>query len=458
MLALTGCALFPSAHQAAEPKPIETYAASESLRGPEAAWRSDRWWETYQDPQLSQLVTEAQAGAPSLQEAAARLGSADALQSAAGAALFPNLSAGASVNDAKLPYHSVFPEAAVPKGWNAYPLGDFSLNWQIDFWGKNRAALAAATSDAQAAQMEVAEARLVLSTSVASAYADLGRLFDDQVAAKDALRVLGQTADLLRRRYAESLEHKGAAERADSAKSSAEADLAAINEAIGLTRNRIAALIGAGPDRGLTITPPPHAKVMAFGLPSSIPADLIGRRPDVIAARLRAEAAGHRIKEARAAFYPNVNLMALIGVQSLGLNMLTKAGSDIGSVGAAVTLPILDGGRLRANYRGAEAEHDLEVAQYNDTVAHALQDVANAVTSSRALDLRLSTSRTAAAQAASAFQIVENRYRGGLANYLEVLAAEDSLIATRRAVAELETRAFTLDVELVRALGGGHQP
>ena len=124
------------------------------------------------------------------------------------------------------------------------------------------------------------------------------------------------------------------------ARAAAEAELAALDEAIGLTRNRIAALIGQGPDRGLSITRPQPGAIRAFGLPANLQVELIGRRPDVVAARLTAEAEAKRIKAAKADFYPNVNLMGLIGYQSLGLNMLTNAGSSFGSVGPAITLPI----------------------------------------------------------------------------------------------------------------------
>jgi NodT family efflux transporter outer membrane factor (OMF) lipoprotein len=195
--------------------------------------------------------------------------------------------------------------------------------------------------------------------------------------------------------------------------------------------------------------------IRAFGLPAQLEADLLGRRPDVIAARLSAEAAANRIKVAKAEFYPNVNLTAFIGLQSLGLNMLTKSGSGVGSVGPAITLPIFDSGRLQGNYRGARAQYDEAVASYDETLTKALQEVADSAVSARALDLRLGKSREALAASAKAYNLTRQRYAQGLGTYLDVLTAEDALISNRRAVADLETRAFTLDVALVRALGGG---
>ncbi|MGZ3404238.1 MAG: TolC family protein, partial [Phenylobacterium sp.] len=184
-------------------------------------------------------------------------------------------------------------------------------------------------------------------------------------------------------------------------------------------------------------------------------ASLVGRRPDVTAARLRAEAAAHRIKEARAAFYPDVNLAAFIGVQSLTLAKLTSSGSDIGSVGPAFSLPIFNGGHLKANLRGAEADRDAAVASYDAALTEAFRQVADALTSSRALDGELADSRAALAASEDAYRIARLRYQGGLSTYPAVLLAEQGVLQRRRIVADLEARSLTLEVELVRALGGG---
>lgn len=230
-----------------------------------------------------------------------------------------------------------------------------------------------------------------------------------------------------------------------------------MDESIGLTRNRLATLLGAGPDRGLLIERPDIHTLVVFGLPADLQANLIGRRPDIIAARLRAESAGSRIKEARVAFYPNINLTAYIGQQSLGLDLLTRDGSRIGAVGPAVSLPIFEGGKLRAAYRGVIADYDDAVATYNGTVAQALQDISDAAVSLRALDGRIAESERAFQASQHAFDIAVQRYQGGVATYLEVLTAEDALINNRRTLADLRARAFSLDVALMRALGGGFE-
>jgi NodT family efflux transporter outer membrane factor (OMF) lipoprotein len=231
--------------------------------------------------------------------------------------------------------------------------------------------------------------------------------------------------------------------------------VAALEESIGLTRNRIAALVGAGPDRGLSIQRPPAEAVKAFGLPAQLQANLLGRRPDVVAARLRVQAGEDRTRQAKAAFYPDVSLTGTLLGAITDLTKLSGSAVGVGVVGPAISLPIFDGGRLDAQYRGARADHEAAVAEYDRTVTQALRDVADVTVSQRALATRLARSRDALTSAQAAHKIARDRYQGGLSTYLEVLRAEDALIANRRAVADLETRAFVLDIALVRALGGG---
>ena len=183
----------------------------------------------------------------------------------------------------------------------------------------------------------------------------------------------------------------------------------------------------------------------------------MGRRPDVTAARWRAEAATQQVKEARAAFYPDINLAAFIGAQALHLDKLSAGGSQIGSVGPAISLPIFEGGRLRAGLSGARADRDAAVASYDATVTEAFHQVADVVASSRALSLEQSQSRAALAASEDAYRIARLRYQGGLSAYPSVLLAEQAVLKRRRTVADLDARALVLDVALIRALGGGYR-
>jgi NodT family efflux transporter outer membrane factor (OMF) lipoprotein len=458
-LLLGACAAVPGA-KLTDSKPISSYQTEQSFAATPAAWPGDRWWEAYGDPQLSALIDEGLAGAPDIAAAKGRLEKARAMVSSSRADLLPSLTGNAEVSSNKESLNLGFPPQFaqyLPHGYHGFGEATLNLNWELDFWGKNRKALAAAISDARASDADLAEARLVLSTSIAAAYADLARLYAERDVAERAVASRQETLDLVQRRVTNGLDTHGELSQAQAGPASARADLDAIDEEIVLTRNQIAALMGEGPDRGAGIARPKDASLKAFGLPQRLAADLLGRRPDIAAARWRAEAASKRIGVAKAQFYPDVNLVGLIGYQALGLGKLFEASSNVGQFGPAVSLPIFEGGRLRANLKGARADYQTAVASYDSTLTEALHQVADAAASERALGGRLQESSDALAADEDAYRIARLRYEGGLSNYQTVLLSEDTVLADRRTVADLRARAFTLDVQLVRALGGGYQ-
>lgn len=451
----SACASVPDLGPRPEMRPAADYAAAISLASATAPWPGEGWWAGYGDPQLSALMEEALAGSPDLAAAAARLRTAEGFAQKAGAALKPTIDGFASAELVQQSENNGVPAQLVPNGWQDTGSIGLSFSFDLDLWGKNRAALAAATSDAEAAAFELAEARLALTTAIASAYADLAQLHAQRDTLQSALAIRTDTLRLVSQRVETGLDTRAELKQAESRVPQARADLAATDEAIALTRNAIAALLGAGPDRGLAIGRPKTASLRALGVPANASIELIGRRPDIAAARARVEAAASRIKEARAAFYPNINIGALIGFQSLGLGSLLSGGSLSGSVGPAISLPIFHGGALSGNYRGRRGQYDEAVAFYDGRVVQALRETADAVTSQKALAVRLGESRQALADAEEGNRLARMRYEGGLSTYIDVLSAEEGVLEARRTVAELETRAFALDVAMVRALGGG---
>jgi NodT family efflux transporter outer membrane factor (OMF) lipoprotein len=454
-LSLGGCASIPQIAAGPTMLPAERLAATTTLSGSKIDWPQDEWWRRYRDEQLDGLIAEAIAQSPSLEIAAARVRRAEALSDQTRASNLPQFTLGGSFAEAKASYWNGVPYAGVPKGVNDAASVRMSLDWNLDFFGRNRAAIAASLSAAEAARADAAQARLLLTTTIASAYADLLGQMRDVDLAHDTVRVRERTADLVRRRRAQGLETLASEGQAVSTLESARQTLGSSNEIADLTRLRIAALLGLGPDRGLAIDRPADPVLAGFGLPSNLPADLIGRRPDVRAARFRVEARAAQVKVARSGFYPSINLSGFIGPQVLGLGQFFNAESLAGNIGPAISLPIFRGGALSAGLRGARADYDEAVASYNDALIHALQDVAQVTTSERALAEQLAHAQAARDAADVAYQAATARYRGGLLNYITVLSAENTLITAKRAVSLLETRRFALDVALVRALGGG---
>lgn len=455
LLVLAACAAVPKMAPSPAIAPASDYAAGETFAGaPRDAWPDAEWWRGYGDPQLDALIEEALAEAPDLAAAEARVRRAEAYVQQAGAARLPSIDVAASTGFSKQSYNNGIPADFVPKGWSDTGRLEAQFGFDLDLWGRNKAAYAATRSDADAARLDLAQSTLTLSTNIADAYADLARLFAERSVQESMLDIRQQTRRLTADRVAAGLDTQAELKQAQSAVPTARADLAGIDEEIALTRNRLAALLGKGPDRGLGITAP-VATITPRGLPANATTDLIGRRPDVAAARTRVEAEASRIKVARADFYPAVNLSAAIGFQSLGFGQLLAGGSTFGNAGPAISLPVFRGGELQGRYRGARASYDEAVASYDRTVSDAYRVVADAVTSQRALTTRLSEAQQALSDARSASELARQRYQGGLSRFTEVLAAQDRALQAQRTVSLLRARAFTLDVALVRALGGG---
>jgi len=454
VLLASACASVPNLGAKPVPAAASAYTSTQSLSGAQSAWPADGWWKAYNDAQLDRLIGEGLAGSPDLAAAAARFRTAQGFAQQAGSALLPSLDAVGSVDYQNQSQNIAGADGQVPSGWHATGTTGLSLNFDLDLFGKNRAALRAAKKDAEAALCDADEARLLLTTGIASTYADLATLYAQRDNLEAALDIRTQSLKVVRARYDAGLETIDSVRQAEARIPQTRGDIAATDEAIMLDKHALAALVGAGPDRGLTVDRPQIA-LQAQGVPIDASINLIGRRPDIAAARTRVEASAERIKEARAAFYPNINIGALIGFQSLGLGSLFNSGSQFASVSPAVTLPLFHGGALQGQYRGRRGQYDEAVAIYDGQVIQALRETADTLTSQKALVERLAQSRSALAAYEDALRVARGRYEQGLTDYLSVLTAQESVVNARLSVAQLESRAFTLDVQLVRSLGGG---
>jgi NodT family efflux transporter outer membrane factor (OMF) lipoprotein len=438
----------------------ERYATEKTLAAGTAPWPQEDWWRGYGDPQLDALMAEALKDAPDLKIAAARLRAAEASSGMARANLWPTLGAQAGIQETEQSLNLGYPETLkpyLPHGWHHAGEISAGLNYQLDFFGKNRASLAAATSLAEAARAEEASARLQLSCAVADVYAGLMQLFAERALAEDALRIQRASLDLIARRFHKGLENEAPLHQAEAAVATAEGEAAQLERLIATARNRLAALLGQGPDRGLAIVAAGRgARLVSAGLPDSVAAELLGRRPDIVAAKLNARAAAAAIDVANANFYPNIDLTGMFGVQSLDAKALLQSGSEFGKFGPAVTLPLFDYGRLSGAYRKTRADYDAAVAVYDRTLTNALREVADAYADLRGLKTELAKAEKALAAREGALRVAEARYKAGVTRYLEELAAEAAAVSQRRSVADLQAQMFAADISLIRALGGGY--
>jgi NodT family efflux transporter outer membrane factor (OMF) lipoprotein len=463
-VALAGCAGYSGIHgeeSAIAPQALafDKSAVDDSVfaQGP---WPRADWWSMFGDPKLDALMGRAFAGNPGLHGVEARVRTARALADAARSALYPTLDLNASAARERTSEHNIIygPIAGSPINQGRVTL-DFA--YEFDFWGKHRDELAAALGDARAAEADSATARLVLAAAVAQSYFQIQTdLAADEVATqtlaeREGLRELNR--ELARRGLDTSIPLR----QADEQVASSRVEVSAADAAVQLDRHQLAALAGLGPDAALDVQPTLETYERALTLPANLPADLLARRADIAAQRLRVEAAAARIGVAKADFYPNVNLAAFLGLEVVALHGLDlfSPGSAIGGVGPAIHLPIFEAGRLQAGLRGRYGEYDAAVAQYNQTLVEALHQVADQIVNVRAVHQQLTDQADALAAAEDAHQLTLDRYRAGLMNYLDVLVNEERLFAARIERVRLQGRSLALVVDTIRALGGGyHDP
>ena len=421
----------------------------------EDAWPEDNWWRTYADAQLDALMGEALAGSPSLQVAQARLRSAQAEATRASGPRLPATAVNAETTRQRYSENGLYPP---PYAGNYFTDGRVALDfsYDLDFWGRNREVLESARAYVRAAEADRAAARLALTVAVARAYFNLDLEFALLDVAKGSLEQQSSILDLTRQRASRGLENIARVKQSEANVALTRVGVEYVEASINLVRAQLGALVGAGPDRGADLQRPHIAGPEKAELPSTLPADLLGRRPDVAAQRWRVESATRGVAAAEAAFYPNVNLAAFAGFQTVGLSKLFNGGSAIVGAGPALSLPVFNRRELRGALQSEQAQYDLSVAQYNQTLIDAVNEVANVVTNWDALVKEANDARLAEDAAQSAYSITKERYRAGLDNYLTVLTSENEVFLTQAIRAQLLARELNLTADLVRALGGGY--
>jgi len=449
---LAGCAA-PSSPPTIAPVPPARLGLSAIAAPP----IDSRWWTSFGDPQLDRIVADAAGGNPSLDAALARLAQADAVLSSRRADLGPDATIDASAQVARLSgRYTIPPPYAGSVRFVGQGLGN--LNWNLDLFGRQRAAITGARASVAAAGLDLAAARLAIAGSVVETYLDLVRAETQAAIARRTIDARQGSLRLVQVRVRNNLASKLDATAAETLLAQAQAALLAAQGSRALAADALAALAGRGPDYAAAIGASRMNLDAGLPLPAQVPADLLGRRPDLLAglARIQAAAAGRQV--ARRAFYPNVNLAANIGLQAIGLGNLV--GLDAGTVGAgpALSLPIFDNGRRRADLAGATAALDLATADYNDRVVGAVRDAADAI----ALTVNLAERRRAQAEVVGGYartgRLNTIRVNSGLESRLDLVDNDIRLLDAELVQANLVTDAARARVQLVLALGGGFDP
>jgi NodT family efflux transporter outer membrane factor (OMF) lipoprotein len=423
----------------------------------DAGWPASDWWRAYRDPQLDAWVAAAQAGSPSLAAAQARVREAQSMARAAHADELPQLNGALSLARQHWPdnvYYGPGPLANADT-WNN--TGTLSLSYHLDLWGKDRNTAERAVDVARARAADERAARLELETNVVRAYISLSMNFALLDIAHATYERQHELAELARKRLIAGLGTQLDVSQAEATLPDYERQIDTYEEAIALGRHQLAALAGKGPGAGAALARPALALDAPAGLPSALPAELIGRRPDVVAARWLVDAQARGIDVAKADFYPNINLVASMG--GFGVTApfadFLRAMNGGWSAGPALTLPIFEGGRLRAQLGAAAAGYDQAVEHYNQTLVGALKDIADNVVRIRSLDTQQKDAGRSVTLTQRSYDLSREGFRRGLTDYVNVLVAQSQLLRAQDTRTRIDAERLAAHASLMAALGGG---
>ena len=435
-------------------QPIERYDAGAAIRGAAASGSlAPKWWRAFGDDQLDRILDDALAGAPSLREQRERVEQALAEADVERAARLPMVDAKADAIARRLPAHYQAPPPAAGH-WQMDTQALVAASLDLDLAGRLRATSRAATLRADRQLALEQAATVALQAAIVETYLQLALEQQLLAIAQDTLTQHEHLLRLTTARVRAGIDMQAAALRAGEPVPLAQADIERHTAAVSQLQHRLAALVGRGPGYADTLVAPAGVLAAPIPMPAVLPAALVGRRPDVLAARYRVESESAGVDAARAAFYPDVDLLAFAGVQSYGFRALLHGNSSALGVGPALTLPIFEGGRLRAALRAQTAAYNAAVAAYDDTVVGALAQVSDALTQLDALARERDLNRQALQRAQQSYDIETRRYAKGISGYLDVLLAQGRLLEDRTSVAQADASFAIEHVRLIAALGG----
>ncbi len=448
---LSSCALLP---KESVPEPtISTVGQLESGVSDITESFEPEWWLAAHDAQLNRLMALTLANSPSLDIAAARLSAARSQSQAEQSKLIPQLAGGTQILEQKLSQNYYF--APGMDQYNGYGIVDLSLSWSLDIWGKQKKYFAAATQRTKAAAINVAAARLLLTSTVARIYVDLDRATQIQQSMTKEL-----TLKTSRYQIAADQHRQGLVDILMVNQKSTDLEVArsTLNQSalnIVLLKHQLAALAKQGPGWGDRLEPP-QADWTNMQLPENIPANLLARRPDLQVLLEQIEASKLELQGASLEYLPDINLQGLVGYQAFGLPLLLTSNSLTYNIGPAINLPIFDGGRIRANIFAKEAARNEVIANYESQLVQALREASDGIATTRTTDQDRRTAEQARASAQRNVAIGRNRQQAGLLATDSLYELE--LIHTQqdRLTIEAKARSDTAKIALIQALGGAY--
>jgi NodT family efflux transporter outer membrane factor (OMF) lipoprotein len=420
-------------------------------------WPDEKWWEKYNDSQLNRLVEETLNNNPTLGEAQARIREARAAAGIVDSDRFIQVNLGAESMFQRFTGNgSVSPEFAEKTD----TVNSLKLNaaYEFDLWGKNKADYAAAMGMVKVAEIDAETARLALAAEVVQSYLHLDLVCRQEAISVEILGISERLTELRSKRYAAGLDSEQRVKYSQRDSAAVKADIRALQETQALLKNKLGALTGKGPAASVDIHAPAVSYDKGFSLPAFLPVELIARRPDIAAQKWRIEAMEKRIESAKTDFYPNLNLNAFAGFDSIGLENLLNRGSGVFGIGPAITLPLFNGGRLKSSLAARNAEYDTAVERYNTLIINAVQEIADSIASWKSAESRISEYENITEKLAEIKKLAEINYKGGLSSNIPVLEAESGLLAEMLFMENIKIQKANAGVALITALGGGLTP
>lgn len=453
--ALAGCASVPPETDSLPRQDLARAQLAAGIHLAAEGWPAARWWRQYGDVQLDALMERALTAGPSLATAAARIGAARSALAVDRAAGDSGLNLDAQANRQRYSGNGLFPE---PIGGSYYSEETVKLDahYDLDWWGKRRAQIAASLGEVNARRADYAMAEQALTAEVALRYFAL----QGNWARLANLRQLTQLQDALVadkvKRIAHGLATIDAQRQAEGDASALRQQAALLETQAGREREALRALLGA--NGGALVDLRARAgTAVAHALPTRLGMELLARRPDLQAARWRIEASLNRIEAARAAFYPDIDLSASFGLDAVKLGKLLESGSRTLFIGPALSLPLFDSGRLEARLGQARQERNEAIADYNQSVFTVVREVAQAGVELQGIEGQIVQQSTAQQASAALLGSAQARFKQGLADRSTTLSAEIAVLKQRDGALQLQSAQFGAEVTLIRALGGGYQ-
>ena len=440
---------------AVQPPPNPTGGAWQPANPSDGMIRG-KWWEIYQDPQLNQLEDRIATDNPNLRQALETYLAARDQITVARASLYPKFSAGTGASRNNISANGPSYSPGKPTTYTDLTIGG-QASWEPDFWGRIRSTVEAARSNAQAGAADAANIDLSLHAELAADYFQL-RGLDTEIKLLDStVADLEKQLDLTQRRLA-----GGIGTEADVAQARTQLETVRAQRVnVGVARAQYEHAIGTIANLKLSefsIPFSPLGSTPGTALPKvpvGVPSQLLERRPDIAAAERRAAAANAQIGIAVSAYYPNITLGGTGGFESEHAGTWIQGPSALWSLGAQASELLFDAGQRHALTSAARHTYEAQAAAYRSTILSAFNDVEDQLSGLRILESESTVEQKAVDAAQHSFDISNQRYKGGVTSYLEVLTAEATLLDNQRTAVDLQTRQFVSSVELVRALGGG---